>query len=252
MVTELLFQRDSYLRRFEATVIEVTREGVVLDRTAFHPTSGGVANDTGWLYSSQRRYEVRDVVVDKSSGEVIHILDTTEDLSPGTSVTGEINWERRYRLMRLHTAAHILSAVMYSDYGSLVTGGDVEPDKAKEDYDIQGDEREIFSTAAGKVNEIIKRGVEVKIYWLSRDEAMRIPGIVKLAARTPPEVKNLRIVEIEGVDIQADGGPHVRNTAEIGRFVLLKTENKGKRRKRIYYTVEPYATVSDFIKVYKG
>ncbi len=239
MVTELLFQKDSYLRRFEAVVVGLTSDGVILDKTAFHPTSGGVANDTGWLYSGERRYEVRDVVIDKSSGEVIHILDSLEGLKPGSSVIGELNWERRYRLMRLHTAAHILSAVMYSKYGSLVTGGSVEPDKAKEDYDVQGDEKEVFSKAAEEVNEVIKKGLEVKIYWLRREEAMKIPGIVKLAARMPPNIETLRIVEIPGVDIQADGGPHVKNTIEIGKFVLLKTENRGKKRKRIYYTVEP-------------
>jgi len=239
VVTELLFQKDSYLRRFEAVVVGLTSDGVVLDKTAFHPTSGGVANDTGWLYSGERRYEVRDVVIDKSSGEVIHILDSLEGLKPGSSVIGELNWERRYRLMRLHTAAHILSAVMYSKYGSLVTGGSVEPDKAKEDYDVQGDEKEVFSKAAEEVNEVIKKGLEVKIYWLRREEAMKIPGIVKLAARMPPNIETLRIVEIPGVDIQADGGPHVKNTIEIGKFVLLKTENRGKKRKRIYYTVEP-------------
>jgi misacylated tRNA(Ala) deacylase len=239
VVTELLFQKDSYLRRFEAVVVGLTSDGVILDKTAFHPTSGGVANDTGWLYSGERRYEVRDVIIDKSSGEVIHVLDSLEGLKPGSSVIGELNWERRYRLMRLHTAAHILSAVIYSKYGSLVTGGSVEPDKAKEDYDIQGDEKEVFTKAAEEVNEIIKRGIEVKIYWLNREEAMKIPGIVKLAARMPPNIETLRIVEIPGVDIQADGGPHVKNTIEIGKFVLLKTENRGKKRKRIYYTVEP-------------
>lgn len=239
MVTELLFQRDSYLRRFESTVMDLRNNGVILDKTAFHPMTGGVADDTGCLYLGNLRYEVRSVILERDSGEVIHVLDTTEGLSPGATVVGELNWERRYRLMRLHTAAHILSAVMYDDYGSLVTGGSVEPDKAKEDYDVQGDEREIFSKAAERVNEIIKRGIEVRIYWLSRDEAMKIPGVVKLAARTPPNVNILRIVEIPGVDIQADGGPHVRNTIEIGRFLLLKTENKGKKRKRIYYTVEP-------------
>lgn len=239
MVTELLFQKDSYLRKFEAVVVGLTKDGVVLDKTAFHPTSGGVANDTGWLYSGEKRYEVRDVVIDKSSGEVIHVLDTIEGLKPGSSVVGELNWERRYRLMRLHTAAHILSAVLYSRYGSLVTGGSVEPDKAKEDYDIQGNEKEIFTKAVEEANEIIKKGIEVKIYWLNREEAMKIPGIVKLAARMPPNIETLRIVEIPGVDIQADGGPHVKNTVEIGKLVLLKTENRGKKRKRIYYTVEP-------------
>lgn len=239
MVTELLFQRDSYLRRFEATAVGLTKGGAILDRTAFHPTSGGVANDTGWLYCGGRRYEVRDVVIDKDSGEVVHVLDSIEGLKPGSYVVGELNWERRYRLMRLHTAAHILSAIMYSRYGSLVTGGSVEPDKAREDYDLQGDEKEIFSVVVEEVNEVVKKGIDVKIYWLSREEAMKIPGIVKLAAKMPPSVETLRIVEIPGVDVQADAGPHVKNTAEVGRVVLLKTENRGRRRKRIYYTVEP-------------
>ncbi|PUA32177.1 MAG: alanyl-tRNA editing protein AlaX [Zestosphaera tikiterensis] len=240
MGTELLYQNDSYLRVFDAVIVEVTNEGVVLDRTAFHPTTGGVANDTGWLYIGLNKYEVIDVKIDKESGKVVHVLNTLEGVKPGLNVRGELNWDRRYKLMRLHTAAHILSAILYNDYGALVTGGSVEPDKAKEDYDIkEAKPEEAFAKAISKANEIVKKGIEVKIYWLSREEALKIPGIVKLASRMPPAIETLRIVEIPGVDIQADGGPHVKNTSEIGEITLLKVENKGKNRKRVYYTVKP-------------
>ncbi len=240
MGTDLLYQNDSYLRVFNAVIVEVTNEGVVLDRTAFHPTTGGVANDTGWLYIGSNKYEVVDVKIDKESGKVVHILNTLEGVKPGLSVVGELNWDRRYRLMRLHTAAHILSAILYNDYGALVTGGNIDPDKAKEDYDIREVKpEEAFAKAVSKANEIVKKGIEVRIYWLNREEALKIPGIVKLASRMPPAVKTLRIVEIPGVDIQADGGPHVKNTSEIGEITILKIENKGKSRKRIYYTVRP-------------
>ena len=152
---------------------------------------------------------------------------------------GIIDWERRYRLMRLHTAAHIISAIMYRDYGALITGGHVYPDYARDDFSIEKFDRSIFEDAIAKANEIVKRGLEVRIYWLKREEALKIPGVVKLAERMPPEVKLLRIVEIPGVDIQADGGPHVKNTSEIGEIVLLKLENRGKKKKRVYYTVKP-------------
>ncbi len=141
--------------------------------------------------------------------------------------------------MRLHTAAHILSAVMYRDYGALITGGHISPDKAYDDYSLEEFNPEIFRKAVEKANEIVKQGIEVKIYWLKREEALKIPGIVKLASRMPPEIEYLRIVEIPGVDIQADGGPHVKNTKEIGEIIFIKAQNKGKKRKRLYYTVKP-------------
>lgn len=238
MPTELLYQRDSYLREFEAVVVEVADNYVILDRTAFHPTSGGVDKDLGVLTRGDATYEVIDVVMEE--GDVVkHVVSSTSGLAPGATVRGVIDWGRRYRLMRLHTAAHILSAVMYRDYGALITGGHVYPDYARDDFDLETFERELFERAFEKVNEIVRQGLEVKVYWLPREEALRIPGITKLALKSLPQTPYLRIVEIPGVDVQADGGPHVRNTSEIGTVKLLKVENRGKRKRRVYYTVEP-------------
>ena len=237
MVTELLYQADSYLREIDGVISSVISNGVVLDKTVFHPTSGGVIHDTGYLECCGRRYEVVDVFIDRGTGEVVHELSSIKALKPGARVHEVLNWDRRYRLMRLHTAAHIISAIMYRDYGALITGGEIRPDKARDDFSIESMDRSIFEEAIRKANEVVRKGIEVKIYWLSREEALRIEGIVKLAGRAPPNIERLRIVEIPGVDIQADGGPHVRNTSEIGRIELLKVENKGRRRKRIYYTV---------------
>ncbi len=239
MGTELLYQKDSYLREMDAVVVKVLDDAVVLDKTVFNPRSGGVAHDTGFLETEGRKYEVVNVRIDRETGDVFHHLKSVEGLSEGVKVHGVIDWERRYRLMRLHTAAHILSAIMYRDYNALITGGDIQPDKAKDDFSIEALDRSVFEDAVKKANEVVRRGLEVKVYWLDREEAMKIEGIVKLASRMPPNVRRLRIVEIPGIDVQADGGPHVRNTSEIGEIRLLKVENKGRRRKRIYYTVYP-------------
>ncbi|MEM1984243.1 MAG: alanyl-tRNA editing protein AlaXM [Candidatus Korarchaeum sp.] len=233
-MTELLYQRDSYLTEFESRVVKVRGNRVYLERTAFHPLSGGVANDTGYLESGGRSYEVISV----EEPDVAHVLSSEPDLREGEVVKGIVNWERRYRLMRLHTADHILAAVLYRERGALVTGGHIDPEYAKSDFSLEKGERSVFEEAIDRVNEIAAKGLEVKIYFLPREEALRIPGVVKLAERMPPDVEVLRIVEIPGVDLQADGGPHVRNTSEIGRIKLLKVENKGKGKKRVYFTLE--------------
>jgi misacylated tRNA(Ala) deacylase len=238
LTTELLYQKDSYLRDFYAYIIEVSGNAVILDKTAFHPTSGGVDKDLGFLYRDGNIYRVVDVVLEEG-GVVKHVVEDSSGLHPGALVRGVIDWERRYRLMRLHTASHILSAVMYRRYRALISGGHVYPDHARDDFDLEFFDRRIFEEAIAEVNEIVMRDLETKVYWLPREEALRIPGVVKLAGRSPPREPLLRIVEIPGVDIQADGGPHVRRTSEIGRVVLLGAENRGRKRKRIYYTVEP-------------
>lgn len=238
MPTELLYTKDSYIRMFEAVIVDIADSYVILDKTAFHPTSGGVDKDLGVLIHGGVTYEVVDAVLEE--GDVVkHVLNTVSGLEPGAMVKGVIDWERRYRLMRLHTASHVLSAVMYKDYGALITGGHVYPDHARDDFDLERFDRELFEEAFEKVNDVVRRGLEVRIYWLPREAALKIPGITKLAQRTPPQVPYLRIVEIPGVDLQADGGPHVKNTSEIGAVKLLKVENRGKKRKRVYYTVEP-------------
>ncbi len=240
MPTELLYQKDSYLKEFEAFVKRVDGEKIVLDRTVFNPRSGGLDHDTGVLLKDGNEYKVVRVLLDKETGDVIHFLEVSDhDLREGDKVKGIIDWDRRYRIMRMHTAAHILAAIMYRDYNALITGGHVGVEKSYDDYSLSEFNPEIFREAIRKANEVVKQGIEVKIYWLRREEALKIPGIVKLASRMPPDVEYLRIVEIPGIDIQADGGPHVKNTREIGEIVFLKAENKGRRRKRLYYTVKP-------------
>ncbi|ADV64538.1 alanyl-tRNA editing protein AlaXM [Desulfurococcus mucosus] len=238
-MTELVYQYDSYIKECDAVVEAVQGNKVFLDRTVFHPRSGGVENDTGFIIAGDVRVRVLNVYYDKETGDVAHEVDDASSITIGSRVKLLLDWDRRYRLMRLHTAAHVLSAVMYMDHGALITGGNITPEYGYDDYSLQTFSSGVFEEAVRKANEIVARNIEVKVYWLPREEAMRIPGVVKLAGRMPPNVEKLRIVEIPGVDIQADGGPHVRHTSEIGVIKLLRTENKGKNKKRLYFSVEP-------------
>ncbi len=234
--TRLLYQEDSYLREFEARVADVAGDYVVLDATAFHPgPHGGLDTDTGYLVKGVSTYRVEGARM-LEGGIVAHFLDSTSGLEAGDPVRGVIDWGRRYNMMRLHTYSHILAAILYEKYGVLVTGGHITPEYGRDDFSIERDDwKQVLSEAVEEANEIAGRCLEVKVYWLPRDEALRIPGLVKLAGRLPPEVEMLRIVEIPGVDVQADGGPHVRNTCEIGGVEVVRMESRGRKRKRLYY-----------------
>lgn len=238
MPTKHLYQYDSYQKTFKAKITAINGVEIVLDQTIFHPETGGVAHDTGILKIGGLEYKVLNVKLDYATGDIIHVLDTQPKAELGWEVEGEIDWPRRYRLMRLHTAAHILAAIMYRDYHALITGGQVDVEDAKMDFNIPTMDRSIFEDAINKANEAVERNLPVKIYFLKREEALKIPGIVKLAEKMPPEVEELRIVEIEGLDIQADGGPHVKSTGEVGKIKLIKVQNKGKDKRRAYFTVE--------------
>lgn len=237
-MTELVYQYDSYIKELEARVVSVEGREVVLDKTIYHDGSGGVQADSGLIIYGDSKY--RAIATRKA--DVVHVLDREPDFGIGDVVIAALDWEKRYRKMRLHTAAHILSAIMYNKYGALITGGEITHEYARDDFNIEGDMsfiKRVFEEAIVEVNDVVKRNVEVRIYWLPREEALKIPGVSKLAERTPPELPKLRIVEIPGVDIQADGGPHVRNTAEIGEVRILRVENRGRTKKRIYYDVKP-------------
>ena len=236
-MAELLYLKDSYLKEFEARITKVTEEGVFLDRTAFFPRSGGLEGDRGILKTPVGEYEV--VGARKVGDDVLHLLETTEGLEEGMEVRGVLDWENRYRQMRLHTASHIVSAIFYDRYGAMVSGGHITAEKSKEMYNVEKLTPEMIEEVFSRANEVVKRDLPVKIYWLRREEALKIPGIVKLADRMPPEVDVWRIVEIPGVDIQADGGPHVGRTGEIGEIVFLKRENKGRGKKVVVFTVKP-------------
>jgi misacylated tRNA(Ala) deacylase len=236
-MTEELYLKDSYIKEFEGRVVKIEDSYVMLDKTAFYPGGGGLENDIGFLINE--RGEKINVIEAKrgENGEILHKIDQNASLNVGDKVIGKINWERRYRMMRLHTASHIVAALAYSKFGALITGGHISPEQAKDDFNVEN--KDTLIELINEANEIVKKGIELKIYFLPREEALMIPAIVKLAGRNPPQIPIWRIVEIPGIDIQADGGPHVNNTKEIGEIVLLKVENKGKGRKRVYYTVKP-------------
>ncbi len=234
-MTELLYMDDSYLKEFDARVTGSGEGWVTLDRTAFYPRGGGLPCDTGVLAWDGGQARVTRVV--KEEGVVKHYVDS--GIPEGTSVHGVIDWDRRYRVMRTHTGLHILIAVLNKMAGVLVTGNQIGVEESRVDLNLEKPDRSLVEKAFEKANSIIRKGIEVKIYYLPREEAMKIPGIVKLAKALPPSVERLRIVEIPGVDIQADGGPHVRNTREIGELVFLKLKNKGRNNRRIYFTIKP-------------
>jgi misacylated tRNA(Ala) deacylase len=234
-LTELLYQKDSYLREFEAIVIDVDSNNVVLDRTAFHPLTGGVDCDLGYIRFKQNNHKVLQVLEDKTANKVLHTIEGIPSFDSGEQVQCTLDWQRRYTMMKLHTASHILASILFTKYGALITGGHIDAVHAKDDFSLESSEKTVFEDAFRETNFIIDKGAEVKVYFLSREEALRIPDAIKLAHRTPPDLQILRIVEISGVDIQADGGPHVKNTNEIGELVLERVENKGRGRKRVYY-----------------
>jgi len=197
--------------------------------------TGGVDCDLGFITCGSETHRILQVTEDKLTGNVLHVIEGVSKIKIGASIVGSIDWERRYKLMKLHTAAHILSSILYKKYGAYVTGGHIDAEHAKDDFSLESSEKSVFEEAVKETNIIISRGIEVRIYFLSREETLKIPGIIKLAQRAPPNISVLRIVEIPDVDVQADGGPHVANTKEIGSITLEKVENKGKGRKRVYY-----------------
>ena len=230
-----LYMNDSYLKEFEATVENVKDDKfVVLDKTAFYPTGGGQPHDTGVMICNGDEYAV--VYVGKFSGQISHEV-AKPRLKAGDRVTGKINWDRRYKFMRMHTAAHLLISIFNRESNVLITGNQIDEEKTRIDFNMENFDREKILKYIEDANNIIKQDLPVKVSYMQREEAMKIPGVVKLAAALPPNVETLRIVEIPGVDLQADGGTHVKSLSEIGTIEFVKAENKGKDNRRVYYTV---------------
>lgn len=234
-MTKALYLEDSYLKECDATVVSV-KDGkyVVLDQTIFYPKGGGQPWDTGRIIKGDEIYNV--VYVGKFSGEISHEVDRT-GLKEGDRVHCILNWERRYKLMRSHTAAHVFASLLCADTGALVTGNQLEEDKVRFDFSLEKFNREILKKYIDEANELFRKDIPVKWYELPKEEALKIPGIIKMAGALPPKISKLRIVEIVGVDKQADGGTHVKNLREVGQIKLLKAENKGKHNRRIYFSL---------------
>jgi misacylated tRNA(Ala) deacylase len=232
-MTEALFLIDSYLKEIQATVVSV-KDGkyMILDRTIFYPKGGGQPHDTGKIIKDDTVYNV--IYVGKFSGEISHEVDHP-GLKAGDAVNCILDWERRYKLMRSHTAAHVFASLLNQGTGALITGNQLEEDHVRFDFSLENYDRAILEEYLAKANKLFATDIPVKWYELPREEALKIPGVVKMANAFPPDLPTLRIVEIVGVDKQADGGTHVRNLKEVGRIELVKTENKGKHNRRIYF-----------------
>jgi misacylated tRNA(Ala) deacylase len=238
MQTKLLCLDDAYLKECDATVTAAEGDLVQLDQTVFYPAGGGVPCDFGAMTKDGAAAKVIDV--SKKDGMVFHKIEGgAPPFAVGDKVHCAIDWERRHKLIRMHTSAHLLGALMYKR-GALVTGNQLGVDQTRFDFNCPtGLQREMFDEAVKELNEILVQDVAVKIYSLPREEAFKIEGIVKLANKLPPAVDVLRIVQIGDYDTQADGGPHVRNVNEIGQVKIERIENKGTANKRLYYSLSP-------------
>ena len=230
-MTELLFRDDAYLKTATARVAAIRDGKVELDRTIFYPLGGGQPGDTGILIRDNgTRIAVADTRKGETPGAVVHVLAAGESLpEPGESVGLEIDWDRRYALMRLHTALHVMSCVVIAP----VTGGNIAPDKARLDFDIDITLLDAERIAAG-TNELIARGVATETVWITDEELDARPELVKTMSVQPPRgAGRVRLLKIPDIDLQPCGGTHVANIAEIGGIRVLRIRNEGKRNKRV-------------------
>jgi misacylated tRNA(Ala) deacylase len=231
MPTELLFRDDAYLRTANARVLAVHECGIELDRTIFYPLGGGQMGDTGALMrASGERIAIADTRKGEAIDSVLHVaLPPAAPVEVGETLALEIDWERRYALMRLHTALHVMSCVVVAP----VTGGNISPDKARLDFDI-----DMSLLDAEKIeketNALIARGIETETVWITDAELDSRPELVKTMSVQPPRgAGRVRLLKIPGIDLQPCGGTHVRNLAEIGAIRVLKIRSEGKRNKRV-------------------
>lgn len=239
-MTELIYQTDSYLKEFDATVTAVDSENrtIALDRTAFYPGGGGQPADFGFLSSGETRWKIKRAK--KAGPEIVHLVEGDTPLpAVGTKVHGKIDWDHRYKLMRTHTAMHVLCGVIFRDYGASVTGGDMEPLKGRMDFEFETMHKDLVEKIEDAINREVAKGHPIRVDILPRAEAFRISDLIRTKINLLPEgIKEVRIVEIVGLDLQADGGTHVKNTSEIGRIRVVDYKSKGKINKRIYVEVE--------------
>ena len=224
-MAELLFREDPYLRACEATIVSVHEGAVELDRTVFYPLGGGQAGDTGTIGN----WRVVDTRKGASGDAVLHILEPGASPAAGQKLEISIDWERRHRLMRYHTALHLLGSIVKAP----VTGGRINDDKAHLDFDIEM-EKLVKDDIERRLNELSTSSVDTKIMWITDAELDARPDLVRTMSVAPPRGEGrVRLLEIPGVDLQACGGTHVKNTAEIGRLSVARIRSEGKRNKRI-------------------
>jgi misacylated tRNA(Ala) deacylase len=241
-MTELLYQTDSYLKDFSATVTSVDAENraIVLDRTAFYPGGGGQPADKGVIVSGGG-VEFPILKMQKNGDAVAHSLGGDSPLpAVGETVRGLIDWEHRYALMRTHSALHVLCGSIFRDYGAQVTGGNMEPLKGRLDFEFETLQGDFVREVEVAINKEVAAARDIRVKILPREEAFQIPDLIRTKINLLPEgISEVRTVEIVGLDLQADGGTHVRNTSEIGHIRVADYKSKGKINKRIYIELDP-------------
>jgi len=239
-MTELLYHTDAYLQDFDASVINVLQDEriVILDRTAFYPGGGGQPCDFGSLTVNGVVYGVDKVK--KQGDDVLHFLSGISPMpSVGSASHGTLDWVRRHKLMRTHTALHVLCGTVFRDYGALVTGGDMEPLKGRMDFEFETMRGELVREIEAAVNKEVGEARDIRVNILPRDAAFQIPDLIRTKINLLPEgISHVRTIEIVGLDLQADGGTHVRNTNEVGKIRVVDYKSKGAINKRIYIEIE--------------
>lgn len=240
-MTDMLYQKDSYLKEFPGviTLVDTEKNAVCLDQTAFYPGGGGQPHDTGWLFHNNLSLEV--IGMKKIGDDIWHFIDPNSNLPKiGTQVVGELKWERRYQLMRTHSAMHVLCGVVFRDYGALVTGGNMDPLEGRMDFEFETLSKDLVQIIEDAVNTEIEIDHPVQVQILPREVAFQIPDLIRTKINLlPPNITEIRTIEIVGLDLQADGGTHVLSTAEIGKAQIVDYKSKGKINKRIYLKLQP-------------
>ncbi|MFN2214597.1 MAG: alanyl-tRNA editing protein [Anaerolineales bacterium] len=235
-MTELLYQTDSYIREFPARIekIDLDQQAIILDRTAFYPGGGGQPADSGSIDLPGASLPIKRAR--KSGSDILHIIEGEYELPEiDQPVTGVLDWDLRYRLMRTHTAMHILCGVIFRDYGASVTGGSMEPLAGRMDFEFETMHKELVHEIEAAINQEVENARPVRVDILPRVKAFQIPDLIRTKINLLPEgIQEVRVVEIEGLDLQADGGTHVHNTSEVGQIEIVDYKSKGKINKRIY------------------
>lgn len=230
-MTKALYLEDAYIKTFQASVERAGEPGVVLNQSAFYPGGGGQPHDKGFLRLSNRELAISKVR--RSEGYVWHQIEG-EAPEVGEEVEGVLDWERRYQLMRVHTAMHILCGVIWRDYGASVTGGNMEPLRGRMDFEFETMRKELVDEIEHKINLEVAEGRPISTAILPREEAFQIPDLIRTKINLLPEaIQEVRVVEIEGLDLQADGGTHVANTGEVGQIRIVDYKSKGAINKRL-------------------
>ncbi|MFW9969199.1 MAG: alanine--tRNA ligase-related protein [Candidatus Odinarchaeota archaeon] len=227
---------DSYFKNWNAKVVSVTDDKyIVLDNTAFYPRGGGQPWDEGSIIKDNQEYKV--VYVGKFSGKISHEVDRP-GLKKGDDVRCELNWERRYTFMRYHTASHLISNILYKRANAKITGNQIELDKTRMDFSMKDYSPEKLRAYVDEANNIIKQNLPITINYMAREEVLEKPELARLAIGLPEKIEEFRIVRIGNVDEQVDGGTHIKQLNEIGEIEVIKTVNKGKDNRRMYFVLK--------------